>query len=248
MSSHPPVVALSSIDEERFGIKSARATIDSPGALAETLDFCRANQVIFLVARCPAAALHTVHAMEREGFLLMDTLLYYMRHLDKPPIPEDNGEALIRSIRPGEEHVVHAIATDSFQGYFGHYHADERLPDTLCDEVYISWAVRACLSSEVADEVMIAEIEGKPAGFFVMRLLNDEESEGMLAGIARWARRRGIYHSFLIKILEWSQRQGVQRMRFSTQVTNVPSQNAWVRVGAELSYAYYTFHKWFDLP
>ncbi len=35
-------------------------------------------------------------------------------------------------------------------------------------------------------------------------------------------------------------------MVISTQITNLPSQASWARVGFVPHASYYTFHKWFD--
>jgi GNAT superfamily N-acetyltransferase len=239
-------IQLSPLDEERFGIKTARAAVATPEDVTAALDFCRAHQAVFLIARCAANELPTVQQMERQGFLLMDTLLYYVRHLAKPPIPEDRNHSLIRPIRSGEEAQVREIAAQSFEGYMGHYHADPRLDKAHCDAAYISWAVRSATSREVADEVLVADVDGRLAGFATLRRNNDQEGEGVLYGVAPWAQGRGIYRSFMLQSMEWGKAQGFARMFYSTQVTNIAVQKVWVRVGAEMSHAYYTFHKWFD--
>jgi hypothetical protein len=239
-------VSLSPIDEERFGIQTARASVSSPEEIMQVLDFCQKNQVIFLIARCPVSELFTVQHMEQQRFLLMDTLVYYVRRLAKPPIPEDHNSSRVRFIRPGDEKEVQEIAAQSFQGYKGHYHADPRLNQELCDEAYVSWAVRSCTSRDVAHEVLVAEIDGRLAGFATLRRNNDEDGEGVLYGVAPWAQGRGVYRSFMVQSMEWGKTQGLKRMLYSTQITNVAVQKVWVRVGAEISHAYYTFHKWFD--
>jgi GNAT superfamily N-acetyltransferase len=239
-------IRLSAIDEERFGIKIARASVQTPDDVAEALDFCRANQAKMIIVRCPASDLQTVQALEQQGGLLMDTLLYYVRHLAKPPIPEDRHQEQIRFIQPGEEKEIEAIAALSFRGYYGHYHADPRLDRKKCDETYVSWAVNSCTSRELASAMLVAEIDGRLAGFASLRRNNDQEGEGVLFGVTPWAQGRGIYRSFMIQSMEWGKTQGYKRMFYSTQVTNVAVQKVWVRVGAEMSHAYYTFHRWFD--
>jgi GNAT superfamily N-acetyltransferase len=239
-------IQLSALDEERFGIRTARTTFSSSDDVAAALESCAMQQVRMLIARCPVNALPTVQQMERQGFLLMDTLLYYVRHLERPAIPEDRNCDLVRPVRPGDEVQVRAIAQQAFQGYYGHYHADPRLDPKLCDEAYISWAERSCLARDVADEVLVAELDGRLAGFATLRQNNPEEGEGVLYGVAPWAQGRGIYQSFMIQSLEWGKARGLKRMFYSTQVTNIAVQKVWVRVGAEMNHAYYTFHRWFD--
>jgi len=239
-------IHLSEIDEERFGIRSARASGITSDTFGTVMNFCRANRVTFLIARCSAAEIHAAQAMEREGFLLMDTLVYYVFDLMKKKIPPDTGTATISPIKPGEEKDVEAVANDSFRGYFGHYHADERLDRAQCDEAYRSWALRSCVSRDVADEVLVAKLKGTIVGFATLRLNSPEEGEGVLFGVAPSAQGHGIYRSFMITGMEWCLSKGRARMVVSTQTTNLAVQKVWTRLGFEPNNVIYTFHKWFD--
>ena len=167
---------------------------------------------------------------------------------DRQSIPLGGGQPRDqqRPVRPGDDEQVRQVAAESFRGYFGHYHADPRLDSRLCDEVYVSWAVRSCLSREVAGEVLVAELDGRVAGMATLRMNDSEEGEGVLFGVAPAAQGHGIYRSFMIRAMEWCRAQGATRMVVSTQITNLAVQKVWTRVGFEPSHAYYTFHKWFD--
>jgi GNAT superfamily N-acetyltransferase len=246
MSSSSLDVHLSTMDEERFGIRTAKASQVSATTLPALLDFCQAQGVTLLIARCPTSELEAAQAMEQRGFSLMDTLVYYARSLVNAPLPGDDGRTLVRPVRPGDEEPVRDVAAKCFQGYLGHYHADARLDRARCDEVYTDWAYRSCVSREVADEVLVAEIDGAVAGFATVRLNSLEESEGLLAGVATWARSRGVYRALLIERMRWSLSQGATRTLISTQVTNTTVQRQWTRLGYEPSHSYYTFHRWFS--
>jgi GNAT superfamily N-acetyltransferase len=246
MTPETPQVHMSAIDEKRFGMPTARASDVSLDTLPSIMDFCRTGHVVLLIARCMASQLDAAQAMEREGFLLMDTLVYYARDLVRVPIPADIGEIPVRPARPGEEHTVKAVAAEAFRGYFGHYHADERLERAKCDEIYPDWAFRSCVSRDVADEVLVAEEDASIVGLATLRLNSPEEGEGVLFGIVPPAQRRGIYRSFMIGGMEWCLSQGTTRMVVSTQITNVAVQKVWTRVGFEPHHAQYTFHKWFS--
>ena len=87
MNDNSPQIDLSAIDEERFGIRTARASNVTVEGLSKVLDFCQAHSVVLLIARCLTANTQAAQAMERHGFLLMDTLIYYERNLIKPSIP-----------------------------------------------------------------------------------------------------------------------------------------------------------------
>jgi hypothetical protein len=242
----PFLVELSAIDEARFGVRTAKATLAAPHDVDKALDFCRANDVEFVIARCSTQDLNVVQKMEGEGFFLADTLVCSRRSLLKTPIPEDRPQVSIRSFRPGDEVAVRAVAAESFRGYYGHYHADPHLDPAKCDEVYVDWAVRSCLSRKVADEVLIAEDEGAVIGFMTIRLNSADQGQNVLSGVARAAQGRGAYRSFLVQSMNWCLSQSASEMVFVTQVTNTAVQRVWVRLGFEPSHSYYTLHKWFE--
>lgn len=246
MESDLGPVFLSGIDQNRFGVPIARATRVTMETLPLVMEFCRANGVVLLIARCPATEIRAAQAMEREGFALMDTLIFFSRELTRSPIPPDTGQIAVRPIQPGEADAVRAVAIESFRGYSGHYHADDRLDRAACDETYVSWAYRACVSPEVADVVLVADRDGSIVGFATLRLNNAVEGEGVLFGVAPSAQGRGVYRSFMVRGMEWCLAKGASRMVVSTQITNMAVQKIWARVGFEPSHGYYTFHKWFD--
>ena len=239
-------VQLSELDEARFGIKSARANKISTVNLPEILNYCHLNQVMFLIARCPANDFYTVHAMEQAGFLLMDTLIYTSRNLIKTPLPEDTPRAIIRKMHIGEEEDVRRIAGEAFKGYFGHYHADPRLDPQTCTDAYISWAERSCIDSEVANCVLVDELEGELVGFHTVRMNNPDQGELVLGCVVPAARGYGLHKSIIIEGMRWCKEQGASEIITSTQIINFAAQKVWARLGFEIKEAYYTFHKWFD--
>jgi GNAT superfamily N-acetyltransferase len=110
----------------------------------------------------------------------------------------------------------------------------------------MSWAFRSCVSRDVADEVLVADLAGSIVGFATLRLNGAEEGEGVLFGVAPRAQRKGIYRSLVINSMQWCLAKGMRHMIYSTQINNIAVQKVLVRLGFEPSYAYYTFHKWFD--
>jgi GNAT superfamily N-acetyltransferase len=235
----------SEVDSERFGVRVARANVVSEN-FPRVMDFCSAERIDLLIARCPTSELDTVHKMESAGFSLMDTLVYYGFDLLRGAIPEDSPRALVRKILPEDQAQVERVAAAAFHGYYGHYHADPRLDQGKCDQGYVAWAVRSCTLRNVATEVLIAERENRIVGFATLRLNSKEEGEGVLFGVAPEAQGAGIYRSFMVSGLQWCKQQQVKRMIVSTQVTNVAVQKVWCRLGFEPGYSYYTLHKWFS--
>jgi ribosomal protein S18 acetylase RimI-like enzyme len=238
-------VSFSEVDSQRFGVRIARACLTA-GGLPRVLEFCAAEKIDLLIARCSTRDLGTVQEMEAAGFQIMDTLVYYQLDVANGPIPSYNSCARIRSFTAEDTAQIEKIAAAAFAGYSGHYHADTRLDRSKCDEGYVSWAVRSCTSKQVADEVLVAELDGRVIGFATLRWNCTTEGEILLFGIAPEAQRRGIGRSLLQTAAERSCRRAVRKLIISTQLTNISAQTMWCRAGFEPCHSYYTFHKWFS--
>jgi ribosomal protein S18 acetylase RimI-like enzyme len=190
------------------------------------------------------ADLEAAQAMEKKGFLLMDTLIYYSLDLTRQPVPDDNGVAKVRPVRIEEEEEMISVAEESFHGYLGHYHADPKLDKSKCDEVYADWA-RKAFAARYAENFFVGEIGGRIVGFGVMRINNPNEGEMFLGGIHPDFQGKGIYHSFLCKGMEWCLSRKSRKMIISTQLRNISVQKVLIKLGFEISRGYYTYHKWF---
>src|SRR5688572_7918236 len=132
-------VELSTLDENRFGVRTARAMNLTAPLLPQVIEFCQKRQVKFLIARCPTHDLHAAQSMECNGFLVMDTLVYFRYALSGNFLPEHRDVA-IHLVREEDTKLISQVAAQAFQGYDGHYHADSRLNRAVCDELYIDWA------------------------------------------------------------------------------------------------------------
>lgn len=239
-------LVISVLDEKHFGIKTAKIKDFTRQDVHGVLDQCYRDKVRLLIARCSTADMKTVQELERRGFLLMDTLVYYEHHLHLKIAIARHEAITIRTVLPNEAEKVRTLAAESFKGYFGHYHADNRLDAQKCDEVYSSWAFNSCISKDFANEVLVAVLENRIVGFATLRVNALDEGEGVLFGISPEAQGMGIYRLFIENSLLWAVRQGLKRMIVSTQITNIAVQKVWVRVGFVPYSSFYTFHKWFD--
>ena len=210
------------------------------------MEFCQTQRVCLLISRCLTSDLEAAQTMEREGFLLTDTLVYYQRDFERKAVLEEAGSVPVRPIRPGEEEAVGRIAAECFSGYLGHYHADRRLDRAKCDKTYVDWAVRCCLHREVAEQVVLAEVGREILGFAALRLNGPKEGEAFLIGVLPKAQGKGIYRSFILDGMRWCLSLGATRMVESTQITNLAVQKVWIRLGFEPSHSFYTYHKWFE--
>lgn len=239
-------IYLSSQDRDTFGVRTARATGITERDLPVVLDFCRENKIDLLFARCRTADIRAAQALEKEGCLLADTLIHYVRNMIKTPIPPLPEKVSIRPIRNGEEKIVKKIAADAFREYGGHYQADERLAHIHSSKIYSSWAVNSCLNRDHTHDVLISEYRGSIVGFITVRLNSPREGEGPLAGVITSAGKRSLILSALsIGAMNWFRSRGASRCIASLLITNRVMQKIMSRLGFEPGESYYTFHRWF---
>ncbi len=240
------LVKLSLLDQERFKVITAKTDQITAENIDEILDFCARNNAELLIARCPAQDIHAVHAMEKKGFLLMETLLHFTKDLTDYTAMEYHTDVTIRLITPEDIPEVVKIARRAFSAYYGHYHADPRLDSVKATEVYSSWAGRCCTEPGVADYVFVAELDGEIVGFRAFRFNSPQQGEFFLAGVSPEARRRGVFKAFSISGFEWCKSMGVTELITSTHLLNIAIQNACTQLDYKISGSFYTFHKWFD--
>lgn len=240
-------IFLSPLEEERFGIKTARTTNITRTNLSHAIDFCQKNAVTMLIARSQAEQLDAVQQMERMGFLLTDTLVYYGRNLLNNPLPPLDPATIIRPMMNEESVEVQAIAAKAFSNYISHYHADERLGRKQCDDAYKDWANKACINRDDAHEVLVAVREDKVLAFATLRMNDPQQGEGVLFGVCPSAQGRGIYQALITAGMHWCVGLHAREMIVSTQIINIAVQKVWVRLSFEPRNYVYTFHKWFDL-
>ncbi|HUQ00381.1 MAG TPA: GNAT family N-acetyltransferase [Aeromicrobium sp.] len=238
---------LSELDEQRFGIPTAKANVSSVAEADAAIDEARTLGARLLIVRCLSSALDASRRLEDLGARIMDVLVYFDRDLNTSSWPEHTSDVPLRYLRPEDVDEVEALAGELFRGYHGHYHEDPRLDRDACDAVYTSWARNSCESRDVADEVLIAQVPGEPIGGFVtLRLNSPEEGEVVVGGVGHALRRRGVYRSFLIGGMEWARERGASRMVLSTQITHTAVQKVWTDLGFAPSKSFLTFHRWFD--
>jgi ribosomal protein S18 acetylase RimI-like enzyme len=237
------VIARSPLDEERFGIVTARWNEATAADLDAALAYCAENRVELVIARCDAADVAAVHALEATGALLMDTLVYWARALEDLPDGRA-GAPDVRVATAKDAPTVRHVAERAFHGYLGHYHMDPKLDSSRADEAYADWAYRSCTSRAVADEVLVGERDGAVRGFLTVRDNAPTETEIVLNGVLPETQGSGMYRHLLLVAMQRAKERGARRMLVSTQLTNYRVQHAWARAGFNLERGCHTFHLW----
>lgn len=240
-------IALSPLDEGRFGVISARALILNLENLDECQNFCQEHAVRMLVARCSTESVNVAQALEARGARLMDCLVYYERNVIKRPFDRvDAGRIVIRPLHRQDVAAVESVGRRSFSNYYGHYHADPRLDRERANEGYANWSARVCTDPSAADVVLVAISEEILIGFVALKRVDQTSVEIVLNAVDPAAQGMGVYNALFQSALQWASKNGAQRCFVSTQVNNIAVQKVWVRNGMEPAASQYTFHLWYD--
>ncbi|WP_426078138.1 GNAT family N-acetyltransferase [Janthinobacterium sp. PSPC3-1] len=238
-------VALSSIDKDRFGVVTAKVSIEKGESIHGLIDWCAMRAVELLIARCDTSEIELVHAMEEAGFQLMDTLVYFLQKAISvhPVILPDDYSWRIASEQDAD--LVECCAQMAFKNYSGHYHADPKLSTVDSDLVYSSWARASCLSQPVADAVLLICKDDQVVAFLTLKKLNSKSAEIVLNGVHPEYQAHGLYTSLVRLAKNWCSENEISQLLVSTQITNTAPQKVWCRQGFEPRNSIYTFHKWF---
>ena len=239
-------INLSPLEEERFSVRTARAIDITRHNLPQAIEFCRKRDVALLIARVQATQLDAVQEMERKGFFLTDTLVYYGRNLTTETLPKLDSEVIIRPLASDENVQVQVIAEKAFSNYISHYHADERLDKKQCDAAYIDWANKACSTRDDVHEVLVALRKNEIVAFAALRMNEPQQGECILNAVCPSAQGLGIYQALITAGMHWCAGFHAREMIISTQIINIAVQKVWVRLSFEPRNYVYTFHKWFD--
>ena len=208
-------------DSEQFGFPAARLESGVDAArLPFILEECRRAGIRHLIARVDASDLSTIHALEGEGFQLLDGIQTFERDFDGDQWPEPAG-LVVHRFRPSHRAQVVAIARRAF--VYDRFHADASLAPGVADHVHETW-IDNCCRGRMADVVWIAEDADVVRGFVTCKL-DPARRTGVIGLVATdtVARRRGVARALTAQALHWFHQAGAMRVEVGTQLTNFPA-------------------------
>lgn len=238
---------LSKLDTDRFKIVTVKAdSFDLEEHIEQCFLFCRENNASLLIARIDASKSNLTHAMEKNGALLCDTLVYY--EMSPRKISEtqaDDGAIVIREMTKEDHATVLKISKEAFTGYFGHYHSDPKLDKKDCDDTYASWCESILNSPDPDNKILVAEDEIGICGFLTMHVHENTRLELVLSGVDKRATGRGVYRRMIHSGVAFAAKNHLKRVFTSTQISNIAVQKVWCGQGFTPTKHVHTFHKWF---
>jgi RimJ/RimL family protein N-acetyltransferase len=223
------------------------------GLVAAVESWARAREVVFLLGRAHTDDIPLIHAMERNGFLLMDTLLDYVYDMRRQPLTSIVAPSVPAGFSIGLaserdlDRLTH-VARAAFVRHFGRYNADPRITPAQSMQVYEEW-VRSSVRG-YADWIVIAECDGAIAGYSIWRRPSAAESalgvrvgHYSIAGVHPDFGGRGLFGVLTHAGMELL--QGIADcVEGPTHVNNYPVQRGYARLSWHIADARHSFHKW----
>jgi ribosomal protein S18 acetylase RimI-like enzyme len=244
------MLALSPLDQQRFGFPVAKGTLAKPAAGDSVARAARQLGAKLAIVRIPAELLGSAQSLEASGAIICDTLVCFRKVLGTLPaqtVPEGYTCSLGT---PGDADRLTALARTAFSGYLGHYHSDRRLPVKVCDEIYASWAGRCCSDTVAADYVHVVRTTSGEShdavAFAAIRRVLPDQMEITLNGVSPTHQGKGLYTFLIAEAQRGAIARHARELLVSTQVTNIPVQKVLCRAGFEPSGYFNTFHLWLD--
>jgi ribosomal protein S18 acetylase RimI-like enzyme len=194
-----------------------------------------------------------VHALERHGFLLMDTILDFVLDFSRTPlegmsVPKRANGLTTRLATPEDLPEVLAVSEKAFANHYGRYNSDTKMPQGTATKVYREW-VRSSFRGW-ADWILVAEIEGRIAGFGVWKKASPLEVRHALklghynlAGVHPDFSGQGIYTALAADGMRMTQ-SFARYLDGPVHVSNYPVHRALQKLGWKIAGARHSFHKW----
>ncbi len=223
------------------------------GLISRLVVECENNGVEHVSARVDASDLPCIHALEQNGFRVMDVLVTYYLDLSLSPATKMGYTCTIREQTPDDIETVVSLAREAFHGYLGRFHTDPHLHNDRCDELYAEWVRNSCLRT-AADYVAVAELAEQIVGFATFaqhKHINTVTGtclvEPVLIAVSPVGRGRNVYTSFVAHGIQWAQRvcspTTSTGLFIKTQIGNIAVQRAWCNLGLRPAASHVTLHK-----
>jgi len=230
---------------------------DDSGVLDELLDevlqHTASRGIRLLTCKVQPLQFAAIHALERHGFLLMDTLLDFFFDFSHTPFdnitpPQRLDGLQVRLANLQDLPELLALTETAFAKHFGRYNSDPKMPAGAGTKVYQEW-VRSSFTG-AADWILIAEVKDKIAGYSVWKKASALEvkhsfdiARCTLAGIHPEFFGRGLYTTLTFEGMRIAH-EFANHLDGPAHVSHYPVHRAMLKLGWKIAGVRHSFHKW----
>ncbi|MFN8413209.1 MAG: GNAT family N-acetyltransferase [Anaerolineales bacterium] len=220
-------------DVIRVGLEKGE-TFDSKDVFPKT----SLPQRAFYYTKVPVTSVAQVGALTNAGFRVTDVNVTFEREPAMAPI--SNKTIIVRDVQPEDENAVLAIAESSF--VYSRFHLDPFVSKELADKIKREW-IANYIRKQRGERLLVAEVDGKPAGFLALLVVGDADKTGVidLIGVGKNMQGRGVGRS-LVEFHIQDAYQKYAHLIVGTQIANVPSMRLYAKCGYSISNSSYVLH------
>lgn len=239
-------IGMARLDYLLRGSAADRATMAA--AVAAALARCRERGIQHVAARLDVADTDAIAVLEDHGFRLMDALVTYLYHPNRPPPPAVKAVSRIRTFEPRDTDQILEITQEAYADFRGRFHLDPHIPSGRAEAMYLEWA-RKCCTGERADRLFVAEdSQGRLNGWASVRLVEPASTVGgariFLGGLGACRRDRPGAYGALIRAAAAENHAAGAATEAQTQNYNFRTIRVYESVGAQYVRGDYTLHAW----
>jgi hypothetical protein len=221
--------------------------------LDEVLRHAASRGIDLLTCKVQPLQFAAIHALERHGFLLMDTLLDFFFDFSRTPFdkitpPQRLDRLHVRTTNPEDLPELLALTEIAFAKHFGRYNADPKMPAGTGTKVYQEW-VRSSFNG-AADWILIAEVNGQIAGYSVWKKASALEvkhsfdiARCTLAGIHPDFFGRSLYTTLTFEGMRIAH-EFANHLDGPAHVSHYPVHRGMLKLGWKIAGVRHSFHKW----
>lgn len=200
----------------------------------------------YLVARTSSADMVSIHLLESNNFHLVDGLVTFGQVPRESSLPAVSKGVEIGLARAEEVESLAEYAAESFR--VDRFHMDPAIENHTADELHREWVRNSCAG--FADAVIVARIDGRPAGFNTVkcdkraeRILGIRIGAEVLGATSKEYRGRGVWQAISQASINWFAQQGCQWSEVGTQLANIPAARLHEAAGFRIVSSNLTFRR-----
>lgn len=235
---------LSVLDSDRFGFPVAKLnyTNEDPGQeIQELLE----SSTQLIIIRLNLSNIALINQFEEIGFKYKDTQLVFNYDLKKPFSESQLNGFSIRKFEVKHLDSLIEMTRKSFINY-GHYFADGNLDKSKCLDIYVDWITRCCKDKSVADDVIVAEKNGKAIGYLAVKKFNEKSKyiAGVIGAVDPDHRKMGVFREINSECLRYALEAGATRFENNVLVSNLPVIKSYINLDFYVLRSEITMHYW----
>jgi ribosomal protein S18 acetylase RimI-like enzyme len=188
-------------------------------------------------AKAPTENVRLADELSDHGFRVVCTAVTLSRAADAPPIEPGPDEPPVRPADPERDSELPELTASAF--WATRFHLDPDVPDELARLIKHDW-IAALIAGERGDETLVADVDGRPAGFLGVVSRADVRTIDLVA-VAAGAQSRGAGRALVRRFCEDS-RGRCETVEVGTQAANERGIQFYERLGFAVARTAYDLH------